>query len=192
MGISMSGNQTKQEGEHYISIINPSKKNVCVQINTRAKILKCINCNDLWNNFLDSQASSFALTQSETTSLLKASYSKEKNEYIEIEINIDEDIKNYITLVEELSPKDSSKIIDFMSLCSSILLLSELSIDNKADQLFEWICFSSEVFSFNDFFIALKSFERGISYALGYTGCSEQYIKTVRDYMISMTIILYM
>jgi hypothetical protein len=89
--------------------------------------------------------------------------------------------KEYIALVEELSQGDLSKTIDFMSLCSSVLFLSDISIEVKADQLFAWIALDleSSAFNFDDFFVAMKSFERGLSHATGHAPCTEAFVRTV-------------
>jgi hypothetical protein len=51
-----------------------------------------------------------------------------------------QDIAQYIELVEELSEKDvSPQILDFMAVCSSVLLFADNTIEYKIDWLYQWI-----------------------------------------------------
>lgn len=188
MGIASSTQQPAQ-GEHFNQIINPGKAKDSVKtpggkasISSRATILRRVPFDALWTNFVDGSASSFALTQAEATSLLNQSIPTEDTEGKKVDPNLFEsEIKNYITLVEELSQGENSKTIDFMSLCSSVLLLSDVSIEVKADQLFSWIALDPEssAFSFDDFFVAMRSFERGLSHAMGRGSSTEEFVQTV-------------
>lgn len=187
MGLT-SSNQVAPEGEQFNIIINPGRKFDSsklvhgVSISPRAKILKMISFSTLWDNFLNSPASSFALTQAEVSSLLLDSIDFEAHDGSKNDRNqVLKDIKVYIDLLEELSHNSSSKIIDFMAVCSSVLFLSYISIKIKSDQLFSWIVLDPESnqFSFDDFFLAMKSFERGLSHAMGFCCCSEEYVKNV-------------
>jgi hypothetical protein len=184
MGLT-SSTQQPPEGEHYNLLINPNKnKETTVKptrINHRARILKRIPSDALWNTFLNGSTDSFALTQAEATTLLLESVTQYATaNKIEMK-TLEGEIKEYITLVEELSTGDMSKTIDFMSLLSSVLLLSDVAIENKTDLLFDWIALEpgSSDFSFDAFFIAMKSFERGLSFAMGHSPCSEGFIRTV-------------
>mmetsp|Transcript_2988 Transcript_2988/g.4618 ORF Transcript_2988/g.4618 Transcript_2988/m.4618 type:complete len:185 (+) Transcript_2988:152-706(+) len=164
MGIT-SSTQQSQEGEHFNQLINPSRiksvdgipgKGAALTISPRARILKMVSFNKLWDNFLDGTTSSFALTQAEATSLLIESVdSEDPLDGTKVDMSaVEKDVKSFISLLEELSPKESAKTVDFMSLCSSVLLLSGISIEIKADQLFAWIALDPEssAFSFEDFF----------------------------------------
>ena len=136
----------------------------------------------LWNNFINGSAASFALTQAEASSLLLDCIVGDNNVNNKTDTkSVEEDIKDFIMLVEELSVGDMSKTIDFMSLCSSILFLSEVSIEVKADQFFSWIALDPTIsaFNFDDFFVAMKSFERGLSHAMGVPSCSEAFVRSV-------------
>ena len=154
-----------EDGIHYKNLlhinkiinnkINNNNHNNITTITIRANIIKYIDYEKLWNNFLDSTYSSFAITESELIYLLKQSiqlnYKDNKDDK-----TIMIDIMNYITLVDELtsptfisktsslsssSSSSSSKLYDFISVCSSVLLLSNnYNIDIKSSQLFEWIC----------------------------------------------------
>lgn len=168
-------------------------------IDYRARVLKRISFYDLWIQFLSGTAQSFALTPAELHALLletieitqanesnslallnmdsDAAKPKGKNEKSAIEA----EIKDYIDLVLELSEKFTSKTIDFMAVCSSSLLLSKTPLEMKVDQLYNWIKLSPERNSFNyeDFLVALSSFESGLSYAMKKPACSEAYVKEI-------------
>ena len=190
MGVTASSQQTP-EGEHFSYLINPAKakeptkgpnKPGAVLINNRAKVLKALSFEKLWENFLNGSSASFALTQAEATSLILDSIPEQDIDGTKIDrSSVAAEVKAYITLIEELSSGDLLKTIDFMSLCSSVLFLSEISIETKADQLFSWIALDPEssAFSFDDFFVAMRSFERGLSHAMGHTPCSESFVKGV-------------
>ena len=92
-------------------------------------------------------------------------------------------VKAFVQLVTELSElgasftsaDNNSKIkktlvsIDVMSILSSILLLSSsMSIEDKVDQLFEWVSLSGngedgEPVTYEQFYLGLTSFEKGDS-----------------------------
>jgi hypothetical protein len=146
-----------EEGIHYKDLLhinkiinNKQNNNYITTISIRANIIKYIDYEKLWNNFLDSTYSSFAITESELIYLLKQSIILNNNNKDDKIIMID--IMNYITLVDELtsstfksktlsSSSSSSKLYDFISVCSSVLLLNNNNnIDIKSSQLFEWIC----------------------------------------------------
>ena len=141
-----------EEGIHYKDLLhinkiinNKQNNNYITTISIRANIIKYIDYEKLWNNFLDSTYSSFAITESELIYLLKQSIILNNNNKDDKIIMID--IMNYITLVDELTSSTfksktlSSKLYDFISVCSSVLLLNNNNnIDIKSSQLFEWIC----------------------------------------------------
>lgn len=203
-----------QEGIHLSSILTPqgsiksklsisggslgssnNKTNITgsVKLSRRAQIVKNISYEKLWNNFLNSTADSFALSRSEAIKLLTSSYvgnlnvEQDENNKKDMSANIiKSEVDEYIGLLDELGEKESSKAIDFMSLCSSAMLLNLGSIEKKIDQLFLWITLSmsetvgpGDSFSFDDLFLALISFERGLSHAMGKPCCSESYIREV-------------
>ena len=66
-------------------------------------------------------------------------------------------------LIKEFSVSDTANVIDFMSLCSSVLLLNNAPIERKVDQLFDWITMSDEndFYVFQDLFVTLNSVEKG-------------------------------
>ena len=141
-------------------------------ITYRARILKLVSHEALWTNFLESPASSFALTFTETSALLTDSIKKSTNSDLEgmkpyDSAAIKEAVKSYLELVKELNgsaASSSASVIDFMSLCSSVLLLSNVPIEMKVDKLFEWITMGEgeDSFEFDEFYVALNSFEKGI------------------------------
>jgi WD40 repeat protein len=188
MGVSFSSSQQPPEGEHFNQLVNPGKKDggsaklKGSAITARAKVLKRIAFDTLWENFLNGAAESFALTQAEVSSIILESIPPENMEGVKLDKKLlEKEVKDYIALVEEFSPKETSKTVDFMSLCSSVLLLSEISIEIKADKLFSWIALDPEssAFSFDDFFVAMRSIERGLSHAMGHPSCSDDFVRSI-------------
>ena len=185
---SSSAVATASEGELFLRIAQPARKSSVVTgsasketsasddgkgatkvaVAYKARILKLINYETLWNNFLEGPSNTFALSFAEMTVLLTESM-KSGNTNSEDAKPLDaskvqEAIKSYIELLKELNGTSSATAVDFMSLCSSILLLSNVPIEVKVDKLFEWITMGEgeDSFSFDDFFVAINSFERGI------------------------------
>ena len=65
-----------------------------------------------------------------------------------------------------------------MGICSSVLLLSPIPIEEKIDILFEWMCFNEQNrIYFDEFYLSLLSFEEGISHALGKQKSKEESVK---------------
>ena len=213
MGIASSNTSgVAGEGDHFVQIVNPQRirplsgnattssvndqnsKDKKLGIEPRARILRRLCYEDVWESFLEQGYPSFALTHAETQVVLEAAAnhtmenphvhtnsavaatkSKAKSE----KAVIDQEIKDFLALWLELNP---SKVIDIMSICSACLLLSpDIRLEDKVDQLFEWIVIDpAEIaagFTFDDFIVALSSFERGLSNAMGRTNCSEGFIK---------------
>ena len=133
---------------------------------------------------------------------------------------IHEDINSYLDLLVELSVKefehynklkenDKSKdieksempiqytsdtlVLDFMAVVSSCMLLCPLTpIENKIDQLFDWIVVDpNNKFNFDtdDFWVAIKSFDIGLSHALGRASLniSAKNPLTTKDWLAKMT-----
>lgn len=179
MGLSSSTLASNDNVDHFSEIVNPKKpipsntedsevesfnmglsrsskvhlnKNVRkVRLDARAGILKKMDSTKLWNNFLKGCYMSFALTQSEASSLMKQSLI---DEWIVStnEGSTNMEISSYIELVEELSEKDfgkNSKVVDFMALCSSSLLLTDFSIEFKIESLYKWITMSQNAPNFD-------------------------------------------
>eukprot|EP01038_Epipyxis_sp_PR26KG_P010144 gene10144-13646_t len=209
MGVTSSSNSpnsTPLEGEHFSVIIKSAgvggkkvsgKSSALVPIHSRAAIIKSLSYAILWESFLDSSYETFALTTSETTLLLKESLIRSdiaacsngnKRQLSESDVNVL--VKNYVDLVTELSEKDTNKTFDFMAICSSVLLLSATPVEQLADQLFEWIVLGEDEhpdeFSFDQFLVALSSFERGLSNAIGKPASSEQYVRMVSTQWIAL------
>jgi hypothetical protein len=122
----------------------------CVVLDSRASIIKRIDTKLLWDNFIKGNYMSFALTQSEVTTLLKKSYN-DVGMSDEIKAIIDTEIAGYIELIEELSQKDfgNPKVIDFMAMCSSTLLLANNTIEFKVDWLYLWVTMSQDAGAFD-------------------------------------------
>jgi hypothetical protein len=183
--MGVTGSQT-QEGDHFHALVK-AKLNEGFKISPRARILKTVSFSLLWENFLSGVSSSFALTHAEATTLLLDSLPAEDEEGHRVDFaQATNDVKSYLTLVEELSHQGSS--IDVMSLCSSALLLSRVPIEIKADLLFSWILLDPEAsaYSFDDFFLAMKSFERGLSHAMGHAHSSEGFVKGVATQWLAL------
>lgn len=217
MGIASSSNSgaNSGEGEHFVQIVNPQRirpstpsssatksggenakeKDKRLGIDLRARILRRIPYDYLWDAFLDQGFQSFALTPAEMQAVLEVaamnsvtnpvtggedggdpalSKSKVKTE----QAAIDQEIKDFLALIGELDP---SKTFDFMAVCSATLFFSEVQLETKVDQLYTWILLDpSEIpngFCFEDFLVAISSFERGVSHAMARQNCSEAFIK---------------
>ncbi|RYH20674.1 hypothetical protein EON65_22795 [archaeon] len=202
---SSSPSGTVGEGEHFNVLVNPGKARIpssedaepapasssstvvatkVIMLHPKARVLKSVLFEDLWNAFLSSALNSFALTPAELQSLffdiIHLSPSEKNSNKKEVAL-LENEVKEYVALLVELSDKDTSKTMDFMAVCSSVLFLSDYPIESKVDILFQWITLNPELrdFSFEDFVIAICSFERGLSHALGKTASSEAFIKDV-------------
>jgi hypothetical protein len=177
------------EGEHFLRITQTTRKQSVIELSRskenasksdtkglskleicfKARIMKYVSPDALWKNFLTCSSSSFALTYAEASSLLLDSI-KPRNSNSSIEELLLSDPKelqaavdSYIELIKELSVGDPANVIDFMSLCSSVLLLSNAPLERKVDQLFDWITIGDEndFYNFQDLFVTLNSVEKG-------------------------------
>jgi WD40 repeat protein len=202
-------NNSVGDGELYVQLVNgqrlrPSSsklntdssgkgtENRKLGIHPRARILRRLCYDHLWNVFLSSSFQSFALTPAELQSVLKEASSltyndngdnfnhtsdvtAQKSKLKGDQATIDMEIQDYVGLLQELEPH---KMIDFMAIVTSVLLLSNTMLEVKVDQLFAWIALApgEEVFSIEDFSLALSSFDRGISNGLGRVASSEGFI----------------
>lgn len=186
-----------ENGEHYQYIINPGKyksksnktqtnenKKPLFEINPHSKVIKRLSFELIWNNLLVGNYSSFALSIQETKELLKQSL----DDTCESTASDLQDIESYISFIQEIhtysittTAKNNDLAIDIMSIISSALLLCDLNIEEKIEKLFYWITLDpqKDYFQFDEFYNALVSFDKGISYALGYSNCSEAYIRTI-------------
>ena len=173
-------------------------KGPVVKIVPRAKVLKNVSHELLWDNFLCSQANSFVISTSDTSALLAASL---KPDILAAEASSaggggtdaagkgsQADIDAYIELVKEVSHiKEGPVPIDFMSLCSSVLLLSDSPLEMKLDRLFEWITMGEkEYIEFNEMWMAMTSFERGLSNAMGEKESTEGFCKDTADKYVKL------
>lgn len=215
MGHSSSIAGRVNEGAYFADLVNPpvptktalkssvpkdqstdshQKKKVQCWIDPRAIIIKKLSWEVLWEKFLSSTCSSFALSSSEASALLKdciaaGSSSEDGSATIKSTI-VDSDIEKYVQMIETLEEQSKvknpaanpsgAKVVDFMALCSSVLLLSSTPFEDKIDQLFKWIVLNENGdFGFPEFLVAMSSFERGLSNAMGQPACSETYVKKV-------------
>ena len=213
MGLSSSTVSNNESNDHFAEIVNPkkvvapvreeeedafastksdknnvNKKAHSVCLDVRAGVIKKVDCKLLWENFLKGSYMSFALTQSEATSLLKKSIRGISDATAVVNSSTDAEIALFIELLEELSEKDfgkNAKVVDFMALCSSTLLLADNPIEYKIEWLYQWITMSQNCasFDFKMFFVAMRSFERGLSYAFGKASYTEESVRAVtRDW----------
>lgn len=95
-------------------------------------------------------------------------------------------VLDYVELLRELTDAEM-KYLDFMSVMSSVLFLSDLQVEAKIDVIFSYIALGKttefhQSFSFEDFLVALSSFESGLSFAMGKKACSEAFIKELAKY----------
>eukprot|EP01036_Dinobryon_divergens_P057622 gene57622-76915_t len=145
-----------------------------IRLHSKSTVLKKINVQILWNKFLSSEATSFALSHSELSSVLVASFTEDnelassKNENANAKLqDMKTDIAQLISHLNDLYDPDPVAT-DFMGLLYSVLLLSPTPIEEKIDQIFEWMCLSGHEFiSFDEFYVALVSLDQGIAHAIG-------------------------
>lgn len=208
MGVtSSSSKQENGEGAHFINILKPPSKataapresaagggpasssaapsggskrveKVPVTVHASAAVVKNIECVQLWDEFLSGPTNSFALTPAETAAILLKARALDSPDGSHVS---KQSVDSYLALVQELSENDKTKALDFMAICSSVLLLSPATIEAKIDLLFMFISLadSASDFGFEEFFVALTSFERGLSHAMGVPACSEAYVRAV-------------
>lgn len=177
------------EGEHFLRITQTTRKQSVIELSRskenasksdvkglskvevcfKARIVKYVSPEALWKNFLTCSSNSFALTYAEATSLLLDSIKPHNSNSSTEEVLLSDPkesqaaVDSYIELIKELSVGDTANVIDFMSLCSSVLLLSNAPIERKVDQLFDWITIGDEndFYNFQDLFVTLNSVEKG-------------------------------
>jgi hypothetical protein len=96
-------------------------------------------------------------------------------------------IQDYVSFIQELSANINSKYFDFLAICSSVLIVSEDHLEIKIDQLFTWIDLNLDNdVSFEEFYLALSSYETGLSYLGGFQPISSKYIKSVAQVWFSI------
>lgn len=125
------------------------------------------------------------------TALLESSISNENgSDYIKAAIH---DYCDFVielsTLDTEIEVQQKSKLqsqvstsiyFDFMGVVSSVLLLSDVHLETKIDFLFLWIDLQmNNLISFDEMYIAVCSFEKGLAHSLGLRAADEKYIKLV-------------
>lgn len=177
------------EGEHFLRITQTTRKQSVIELSRskdsasrsdlkglskveicfKARLVKHVSPEALWKNFLTCSSNSFALTYAEASSLLLDSMKPRNSNSSSEDILLSDPkeaqaaINSYIELAKEFSVGDTANVIDFMSLCSSVLLLNIAPIERKVDQLFDWITMGDEndCYVFQDLFVTLNSVERG-------------------------------
>eukprot|EP01041_Mallomonas_annulata_P001002 gene1002-1969_t len=159
-----------------------------IRLHSKSTVLKKINVQILWNKFLSSEATSFALSHSELSSVLVASFTEDnelassKNENANAKLqDMKTDIAQLISHLNDLYDPDPVAT-DFMGLLYSVLLLSPTPIEEKIDQIFEWMCLSGHEFiSFDEFYVALVSLDQGIAHAIGRPKSPEEVVKNTAN-----------
>lgn len=177
------------EGEHFLRITQTTRKQSVIELSRskenasksdvkglskveicfKARIVKYVSPEAMWKNFLTCSSNSFALTYAEASSLLLDSMKSRNSNSSTEEILMSDPkesqaaVDSYIELIKELNVGDTTNVIDFMSLCSSVLLLSNAPLERKVDQLFDWITIGDEndYYNFQDLFVTINSVEKG-------------------------------
>lgn len=166
MGVTVSQLEKGQESSYWSSFYGD------VVLSSRASVLRELSHKSLWENFLLSTATSFAVTLTELATLMRQSVASKENSDHE-----DLSIKEYIDLIRDISDQGEVQAVDFMAVCSSVLLLSSISLKEKIETLFSWMDMEmTKEISMDQFYISNVSFERGLSYATGNKPCSEEYL----------------
>ena len=98
------------------------------------------------------------------------------------------EIKDYIEFIQEIMEPTSCKILDFLSVCSSVLILSEDHLDSKIDMIFSWIDLNLDNdISFEELYLGTCSFEIGLSLAMGRRPIGEKYVRLVSQQWFSLS-----
>eukprot|EP00595_Chromulina_sp_UTEXLB2642_P001802 CAMPEP_0196761886 /NCGR_PEP_ID=MMETSP1095-20130614/1198_1 /TAXON_ID=96789 ORGANISM="Chromulina nebulosa, Strain UTEXLB2642" /NCGR_SAMPLE_ID=MMETSP1095 /ASSEMBLY_ACC=CAM_ASM_000446 /LENGTH=2526 /DNA_ID=CAMNT_0042111955 /DNA_START=12 /DNA_END=7592 /DNA_ORIENTATION=- len=210
MGVSSSTNNkesNQSNGNHFQSIIqsnrnsnfnkSPSnaitnsedKKNV-VELDKRAKVIKRIDYRLLWDNFLSENYENFAISTSQLKPLLYLSMDRsvednDKRKYSDEAFK--SDIDSYVELLVDLNGRGET--IDFISVLSSAIILNYQPIESKIDVLYFYITFETNedsTLQFNEFYLAIKSFENGVSNCLGHVASSEDYLRIVASQWLAL------
>mmetsp|Transcript_9925 Transcript_9925/g.14948 ORF Transcript_9925/g.14948 Transcript_9925/m.14948 type:complete len:2471 (-) Transcript_9925:176-7588(-) len=179
MGVSVS--QTIDSSDnHWIEF----PKSI-TDIHHRAGVIRKIDWNLLWNNFINSSSASFAVAVPEMISLLEASIRDDEDTSFDINI-VKNEIQEYIAFVQETT-EPKLKVLDFLAICSSILICSDDHLGTKIDTLFMWIDLNMHNnITLDELYIGVASFERGLSYALGHSPVNEKYLRAVSQQWFSM------
>jgi hypothetical protein len=82
----------------------------------------------------------------------------------------------------------NSKVLDFLSICGSIMILSNDHLDTKIDMIFSWLDLNMDNdISVDELYLGLSSFEVGMSFALGKHPVPEKYIRLVAQQWFSLS-----
>jgi len=155
------------------------EKRKFVEIHHRCRVLKKISWETLWIKFLGSSSTSFAIAPPELTYLLENSV----HENIDIATDdLKAEIKDYLEFVKErnsLGNEDisQSKYMDFVTVFTSVLLISDDHLEEKIDQLFGLTDFNDDGnIQLDELYLTVTSVERGLSYILGESPSSSKYV----------------
>jgi hypothetical protein len=103
------------------------------------------------------------------------------------------EIKDYLEFVKErnsLGNEDTShsKYMDFITVFTSVLLISSDHLEEKIDKLFELTDFNADGnISLEELYLTITSIDRGLSYILGDSPSSAKYILAVSKKYFSLS-----
>lgn len=188
MGLSSSSSSSlPNEGDHFIKLIQSSRKQsrALLSLVRRSRLIRKVQFTSLWQSFLSSSSLSFVLTPGEAKAILLSSMN-EKSDKDDSKSNHDMMVNEFIELILDLSDGISS--IDLASILGSIVIFDSCTIEEKIDRLFFLIALSDsrDEFTYEEFCIALLSFERGLSHCLGFKALSESYIRNIATQWVSL------
>ena len=108
-------------------------------------------------------------------------------------VDVKAEIEDYLEFVKErnsLGNEDTShsKYLDFVTVFTSVLLISEDHLEEKIDKLFELTDFNNDGnISLDELYLTITSIDRGLSYILGDSPSSAKYIFAVSKRYFSLS-----
>ena len=144
----------------------------------KSKVLRKLCHSKMMIHFLESSAESFALTPNELIALLLSSPLDTLT--VTEKETIKDEIAAYVDRIKELA--QPFKYIDFMSVLSAVMFVSDLQIETKIDFVYKYIALGldgHDDFRYEDFMIALRSFEMGLSHAMDKKASREEFVRDV-------------
>ena len=173
---SHAGADSITEGEHHAH--GSQNRPGIMTLGPKSKVLRMLCHTKMMSSFLESSADSFALTPNELIALLLSSPLDSLSE-TELE-TMKEEVVAYVDRIKELILP--FKYIDFMSMLSAVMFVSDLQIEAKIDFVYSYIALGSDGhddFRYEDFTIALRSFEMGLSHAMDRKASKEDFVLEV-------------
>lgn len=160
MGLATSSHSsnnanTNSECDHLSRLVSGQR----VVLNSRAKkLLPSLSLSTLWENFLCSANSSFAVTPAEAKALLVSSLTQPTDvsgaiadDYLKqvIELSSSGLAAGAASSSGSLSHSKAVPTLDMMSIISATLLLSDLNLEEKIDRLFLFVALDESADSFS-------------------------------------------